>query len=162
MTLVETVTVGSGGASSIEFTGIPQDGKDLKILLSARGNGTIFRMTLNSDTGSNYQERTIRGNGATASSSSFPSLTYLLAGEQSDSTYTADTFGSASIYLSNYTSVTAKSISHDSVSENNAATAFQKLGASSYTGTSPITSVQLFQSSSNFVEHTTASLYSIS
>jgi len=28
--LVETVTVGAGGASSIEFTSIPQDGTDLQ------------------------------------------------------------------------------------------------------------------------------------
>ena len=36
MTLIETVEVGAGGASSIQFDSIPQDGIDLVIRMSAR------------------------------------------------------------------------------------------------------------------------------
>ena len=35
---IQTVTVGSGGAASIDFTSIPQTYTDLKIVLSARTN----------------------------------------------------------------------------------------------------------------------------
>ena len=38
MVKLQTVTVGSGGASSIDFTNIPQTYTDLKIVLSARTN----------------------------------------------------------------------------------------------------------------------------
>jgi hypothetical protein len=161
MTLIETITVGSGGAASIEFTGIPQDGKDLQVLVSGRASQTIFRMTLNSDTGSNYNQVIIRGNGSTVSTDSY-AFGFLLIGEQSTSAYTADTFGNGCIYISNYTSAVAKSISADSVSENNSTTANQLLVAGSYSGTSAITSLQLVQSSGSFLEHSTASLYSIS
>ena len=43
-TLIETITVGSGGASSIEFTGIPQEtGADLVVRLSARQSNQAQR-----------------------------------------------------------------------------------------------------------------------
>jgi len=164
MTLVETVTVGSGGAASIEFTGIPQDGKDLQVLVSARNTSTstIFRFTLNNDTASNYTPLFLRGNGSTASSSVFAPLNNPFALEQTIDSYTANTFANGNLYVSNYASSVSKSISGDSVSENNATAAFQLLNTTQYSGTSPITSMQLFQTSGLFAEHSTASLYSIS
>jgi hypothetical protein len=38
--LIEHIEVGSGGAASIEFTGIPQDGVDLVLLASLRTDAT--------------------------------------------------------------------------------------------------------------------------
>ena len=71
MTLVSTTTVPSGGAASIEFTGIAGTGKDLLLLLSARGADSELRLTFNSDTGANYTHRRLQGNGSTVSSSLF-------------------------------------------------------------------------------------------
>lgn len=63
---IATVTVGSGGGSSISFTGIPSTYKHLQIRASVRttssGYGLAYR--LNSDTASNYSMHYLIGDGA--------------------------------------------------------------------------------------------------
>ena len=75
MSLVSTVTVGSGGAASIQFDNIPQSGKDLFILVSmkitkASGNPDALEVRFNGDTGSNYTTRWLEGSGSAVASSS--------------------------------------------------------------------------------------------
>jgi hypothetical protein len=166
MTLVSTVTVGSGGAASIEFTGIAGTGKDLLILLSNRLDAGQFtgNVQFNSDTGSNYSQRRLftNGNGVFSDSGSTTRIQFIGMGKNDA---TANTFASDAIYVSNYTSSVAKSVSIDGVSENNSADAFAYalgIAAGRWTGTSAITSVTLSADGSNFVQHTTASLYIIS
>ena len=164
MTLIETITVGSGGASSIEFTGIPQDGVDLMILISGRGSRSAtdsqLRVAFNSDTASNYDVVKLTGESGSVTSSAF-NFTSAIFGEMSAATATANTFGSSSAYVSNYTSSAAKSISTDSVTENNATQNKITIAAASWSGTAAITSL-LLTTNVSFVEHSTASLYSIS
>eukprot|EP00919_Chromeraceae_sp_WS-2016_P048904 GHVR01115639.1.p1 GENE.GHVR01115639.1~~GHVR01115639.1.p1 ORF type:complete len:164 (+),score=3.01 GHVR01115639.1:150-641(+) len=158
MQLVETIEVPSGGAASIEFTGIPQDGVDLAILLSARSDTTSqgVKVQPNGAT-TNLSSRILYGTGSSAGSSTDTVIAALTA----QSTYTANTFGTSTIYFSNYTSSSAKSISTDSVNENNATLAFQYMVAGLWNNTAAITSVQLVPTSGNLVEHSTASLYKI-
>ena len=78
---------------------------------------------------------------------------------------TANTFASDAIYVSNYTSSVAKSVSVDGVSESNTGDAFRYglgISAGNWTGTSAITSLLISADSSNFDQHSTASLYIIS
>jgi len=160
MTLVETITVGSGGAASMEFTGIPQDGVDLVVLLSARGDATAFsRLEVNSDT-TNYAEIRVRNNNGGVSSQAFTGFGPL--GVSNDPAYTANTFGNTSFYIANYAGSTSKSISVDGTGENNATSIQQILQANAYTQNTAVSSVTLTPTSGNFVEHSTASLYSIS
>jgi len=162
MELIESKTL-TASASSIEFINIPQDGTDLVIFLSGRrdsssGSGQAL-LRFNADTGANYSARTLAGNGSTASSSS---LTYTLAGEVGNSTDTANTFNNTSLYVPNYTGATAKSFATDTVTENNATTAFQSLAASIWTGTAAITSLQIvLVGSGNFVVGSIVSLYKV-
>jgi hypothetical protein len=161
--LIETIEVGSGGAASIEFTGIPQDGVDLVVLASLRNTiGTDIRginLYFNSDTGSNYSYLSLKGDGSAASSSN-GTATALEVGWMPGATTTANTFGSAKIYISNYTSGTAKSTSSDAVTENNGTTAYASLFANSWSGTAAITSITI-DSSGDIEEYSTASLYKI-
>jgi len=167
MTLVESVTVGSGGASSIEFTSIPQDGTDLVVLVSARdvsgfGYG-ITRLTFNNDTGANYSTIFLSGEGSgTPSSSSVPNTNYIFSGVVTGGGSTANSFSSQSIYISNYSGATTKTVSSDSVVENNATDAPQRLNAGVWNSTATITSIELKSSwGVNFAQHSTASLYKI-
>jgi len=167
MTLVSTVTVGSGGAASIEFTGIAGTGKDLLILISSRNTGANgLYLTINSDTtASRYTYRALYGTGSATGSinGSNASGEGAYIGEPNRNTYTANTFDNTSIYIANYAVSAAKSISVDSVTENNATAADQSINAVSYNQTTAITSLLLkFGSTNNFVQHSTASLYIIS
>lgn len=164
MSLVQTVTVGSGGAADITFTSIPQDADDLVILLSTRIDNTDVPLNIqfNSDTGANYSWRRLLGNGSATSSSSGASQTSGVAGFVTPSGYTASTFGNTSVYIPNYKSSVAKSFSVDSVVENNATLGYQLLYANSWTGTAAISTIKLFPNATmNFVQHSSASLYKI-
>tara|TARA_R110001606_G_scaffold381338_1_gene542514 strand:+ start:421 stop:942 length:522 start_codon:yes stop_codon:yes gene_type:complete len=166
--LIETIEVGSGGASSIEFTGIPQTGVNLVVTSSARGSGvsTSWKINFNSDTSANYSYRLLTGTGSSVSSvaGNYPSLdSKIETTVLTTSSATADTFSSIQAYVSNYTSTASKSVSTDGTQENNATASRIAIGAGSYLGTSPITSIQItsFSASYLFVEHSTFSLYMI-
>jgi len=160
MQLIQTVTVGSGGAASIEFTSIPQDGTDLIILISARASNalvtTILEMQINNDIANNYTYRDLRGNGSTASSTT---LTFDRVNIQvSANSSTANTFGNASVYISNYSGINSKQISVDHVTENNATAANAYLTAARWAGTAAVNSIKL---TGSLMQYSTASLYKI-
>jgi hypothetical protein len=162
--LIETVTVGSGGAANIEFTSIPGTYTDLLIKLSSRtatGGATDVIAEFNADTtAANYSMRQVQGNGASASSSGGSSSSQALT--SSGSTDTASTFANSEMYIPNYAGSTAKSSSNDSVTENNATTAYATLRASLYAGTAAITAIKFTHSSgANFAQYSSASLYGI-
>ena len=156
--LIETIEVGAGGAASIEFTGIPQDAVDLVVKISSRlsDNVTVNYVRLNGST-SNHSYRELDGNGSGASSNfggGFQVATGFSGAPSS-------TFSSASIYISNYSSSLAKSMSADSVNENNGTFANARMIAGLYNDTASITSLKLVAGSGNYVEYSTASLYKI-
>ena len=70
---IATVTVGSGGSSSIDFTSIPSTYTHLQLRMTARctaqsgGNPTNVYLRFNSDSGSNYAWHQLAGNGSAAS-----------------------------------------------------------------------------------------------
>lgn len=163
---IAQAVVGSGGAANIEFIGIPGNFDDLHLKISAResgGNLVIQTFYLNNDTGNNYSYRRIQGAGSgTPNSASASSVSTLDMAVIPGSGDTASTFGSAEYYIANYTSSSAKSISSDSVTENNGTTAYQRLGAGLWTGTSAITSIKFAPAgTATFLEHSTATLYGI-
>ena len=162
--LIETVEVGSGGASSIEFTSIPQDGTDLIVKLSIRvdaASGAAIYTYFNSLAVEDCPYVRLFGNGSSASSSSPTPDSYLFSGISNDSNDTADTFSNQEIYISNYTSSSKKSVSIDSVNENNDTDAFQDLIAGQWEGTDAITSLEIQSNSANLAQYSTASLYKI-
>ena len=163
MTLVSTVTVGSGGAASIEFTNIPQTGKDLLVLLSLRSEGGANpNITINGTT-ANYSGIRLTGGGDFRSSGS-NSLTTSFDGLMVANTATANTFTNEQWYFSNYASSAAKSVSVDNVAENNAISAFMNIRANLWNNTAAITAISInaHNSSNELAQHSTASLYIIS
>jgi hypothetical protein len=166
MTLVSTVTVGSGGAASIEFTNIAQTGKDLLIVLSSRvalaSSARSLYLKFNGSSTSDYSSKYLRGSGSTASSGNNASATEMFIAEINAGNNTANTFTSTQIYLANYSVSQNNSVSVDSVMENNDTFAMSYLTAGVRANTAAITSLELFSSGTTFVQYTTASLYIIS
>lgn len=162
--LIDSVTVGSGGAASIEFTSIPQTYSDLILKVSCRGDVTATTFTslrlLPNGSSSNGSTRWIRGNGAAASSDT--DATGIYSGESNTNGATANTFSSFEWYIPNYAGSTYKSFSIDSVHEQNGTTAYQHLVAGLWSNTAAITSITLNLGAGSFVEHSTAYLYGVS
>ena len=162
--LIETIEVGAGGAASIEFTSIPQDGVDLLLVSSVRSNRASTledsQLTLNNvNSGDPYTDIYIRGNGSAAVSNSSDG-NWMKYYAVNGNTSTANTFSSNSIYIANYTSSSVKSISYDAVQEDNASTAYQYIMAASANVTAPITSIKIAESQV-FLENSVFSLYKI-
>jgi hypothetical protein len=163
--LLEKITVGAAGASSVTFSGIPQTGyTDLVVKASARGTRaqteTEIRLTVNGSATS-YSNRALQGNGSSAASFTY-STTFFYNGETDAASATASTFGNAEIYIPNYTSSNFKSISTDAVSENNATGgAYINMVAGLWSNTSPITSMTLTPGANDWAQGSTFYLYGV-
>jgi len=163
--LLEKITVGAAGASSITFSGIPQTGyTDLVIKCSVRSDrasnlNSYMRLYPNGSSTS-ITLRALTSNGTSAGSQT-ESAAGAYVGEINASTSTSSTFSSVDIYLPNYTGSTYKSYSVDAVMENNATTAFASLVSDLWSNTSAITSIQLNDALGNFVANSTFYLYGV-
>jgi hypothetical protein len=166
-TLISTITVGSGGAASIDFTSIPNTYTDLCLKTSLRTDRTSITsdmiLQFNGDTSAAYSFRRIYGSGSgTGSDTLSAGSTNGLSGFADGASATSSTFGNTEIYIPNYAGSTQKSWSTDGVNENNATTAYAGLYASLWTGTSAINRVTIKDyNSANFVQYSSASLYGI-
>jgi hypothetical protein len=156
----------NASAASVTFANIPQTGyTDLKVVLSARvdagSGGYQTYVRFNGDTAANYNWRNLLGTGSAAVSQNTSGDTGMRITMSNSSGDTASTFGNSELYIPNYTGSTAKSVSADGVSENNATAATADLAAGLWTGTAAINSVNIFASGANFVANSTFSLYGL-
>jgi hypothetical protein len=106
---LSTVTVPSGGLSSITFAGIPTTGyTHLQIRLMTRANtgggtGTSGLLAnFNSDTGANYTQHVLFGNGASASAAGTASTTALSIVNFPQAAETASAYGIGVIDILDY------------------------------------------------------------
>jgi hypothetical protein len=166
--LIASSTVGAGGSASIDFSSIPNTYTDLVIKLSGRatsaGINSEVRATFNGSGASNYSWRQVQGNSVSASSTNFNSQAYVRFGYVPDTAATSNTFNNLEVYIPNYAGSTAKSISSDSVQENNSGVggeAIMQLIAGLWSLTNAITQVTLSLTSGNFAQHTTAYIYGV-
>lgn len=162
--LLEKITVGAAGASSVTFSSIPQTGyTDLLIKVSGRSaragqQADNLFITFNGN-GSSYTTRSLSGNGTSASSANTTSRYASFAVDAAGST--ASTFSNHEIYIPNYASANNKSYSVDSVSENNATGAQSDLFAGLWSNTAAITSIGLQPEVSTWEPNTTFYLYGV-
>ena len=159
--LISSVTVGSGGASSIDFTSIPATYTDLLISLSIRStnNGWVDGNVLFNSSTSNFTWRSVYGTGASAVSGT--NTTNNMLGQINGSNTTASTFANILLYVPNYAGNSNKSFSIDYASENNATTSYAGLVAGLWSNTAAITAVGFTLSAGNFAQYSTAYLYGI-
>jgi len=167
-TLLETITVGAAGASSVTFNSIPQTGyTDLVIKMSVRtntssaSNGQWSFINFNGAS-TNNAVRILYGTGgvspgAISASSPTPYSAYV-----NPSDYTANTFGNADIYIANYTSSNFKTYSADATNEFNSASGNMNVTAGLWSSTAAINSATIAPGAGAFVQYSTFSLYGVS
>jgi hypothetical protein len=161
--LLEKITVGAAGASSVTFTGIPQTGyTDLVIKSSVRSdraaNTDWCYVSFNGST-SSFSAIIVGGSGSGLENyNGFPRV----FGAGTAANVTASTFANSEIYIPNYTSANFKSWSSDQVTENNATAAEAQLVAGLWSSTAAITSITLApRVGPNFVANSTFYLYGV-
>jgi hypothetical protein len=160
-TLIASSTVGSGGVSSITFSSIAGTYTDLLVKVSARSSAASSQLlvTVNGLT-TGYSGKRLQGTGAAALSDSTNTINLNPVGSVSSS-FTANTFSNADIYISNYANASFKSFSMDGTSENNATESYLTFVAGLSSNTAAVTSIGLAPTSGTLVQYSTAYLYGI-
>jgi len=162
---IATVTVGSGGASSIEFTSIGTDWQHLQLrtlLRTSRGvSGDVVIIQANGDTGNNYRMHRLTGNGSTAGAgSSVYNGAYIIYCPST--TDTASVFGASIVDVLDYASSTKTSTFRSFTGFDTNSAGELWLASDLWTSTSAITSLKLVSKfGTGFVQHSTAALFGV-
>jgi hypothetical protein len=155
--LISSVTVGSGGAASIDFTSIPATFTDLCLKFSTRNTADVntFNLTINT-VGTNQTTRRVMGTGSSAISSTYTEI------QTNPSSTTANTFANGELYFPNYAGSTNKSFSLDVVSENNATQAYATMEAWLWSSTAAINALSIVgRGGGTLAQYSTAYLYGV-
>lgn len=164
--LITSITVGSGGASTVDFTSIPQTYTDLMLVMSMRTDRSSVSdyaaVSFNSST-SSFSLLTATGSGTAVSAASYTSSPdSRIVGQVVGNTSTASIFSSGYLYIPNYASSNNKSYSWDATRENNTAGAELSFGAGLWSNTAAITSIAITSwGGATFLQYSSASLYGI-
>jgi hypothetical protein len=160
-TLIASHTA-SGSTAQVDFNSIPQTYTDLLIKTSTNDTSqNVLRIRFNSISSSDYTQKVLRGTGSAAGSFSnagWDTLTSFAPSYNNDGT---SYFSNNEYYIPNYTSSNLKTISGDSVEEDNATAAYIILYAGLLNNTDAITSINLISQTNNFVANSTFYLYGI-
>jgi hypothetical protein len=165
-TKIATVTVGSGGSSSIDFSSIPSTYTDLQLITSLRGSTNNSGNTLGlyikiNNATTNLSWRSLGDSNGSAFSQA--NSTNYTRTSINDTGSTSNTFSSAYFYFANYTSSNYKSFSIDSVVETNNSTPVDlEMVSFLWSSTSAINQITLTPESPLFAQYSTATLYGIS
>jgi len=157
-TLIAAATA-SGSSPTISFSAIPSTYTDLVLKFSLRSDTTgltNFNVTLNSTAPT---QRNLEGFSTSTPTSDTNTYNYAPAAG-----VTASTYNNGELYIPNYLSSVAKSVSLDNVSENNATGSNRlELTAKLYSSvTSAVTSIALTDIYGNWTNLSTAYLYGVS
>lgn len=128
--LIKKIRVGSGGASDMEFTSIPQSYKHLILHIVSRTNRSgVYQDNLSiSYNGSSSSQTDRRIFGDTSSVTSF-SDSALYSGLATASSTGSNIYGSTTIFISNYSGDTYKSSSSDGGAPHDGSAGGLNLGA---------------------------------
>jgi len=161
---IATVTVGSGGASNVEFADIPATYQHLQVrFIVRRSTGTNSNnfIRLNSDTGSNYAWHRLQGDGSSAAATASTSTTSMeVAWSHQNATNVNSQFGAAVVDILDYANTSKnKTIRSFGGNDMNGAGAAQ-LHSGLWMSTSAVTTVRLF-TNDTWAQYTQAALYGV-
>ena len=161
---IATVTVGAGGASSADFTSIPQTYKHLQLRWISNSNDANVRVNFNSDSStSNYAFHLLRGSGSVATSAAYPSSSgnstiFVNSGSYSGG---SNIFGVGVVDILDYTNTNKYKVSRGlgGYESNNSSDSYITFQSSLWMNTSAITSISLISGTIN--QYSKFALYGI-
>jgi hypothetical protein len=165
MESIATVTVGSGGASEILFSDIAGTYQHLQIRLIGRSAASAtsdnVRVRVNGDSGANYSDHKLEGNGSAASSYGYASQTNFTANRIAAANATSSIFGAVVIDILDYASTSKNTTFRSLGGVDLNGSGFIFLDSGAWYNTSAVTSVRLAPNATNWAQHTTAALYGL-
>lgn len=166
-TALQTVTVGSGGTTAIEFTNIPATYTDLIVKFAVRGSGSsgLMLIRFNDDTGNNYNNRALyfygSGTGVTGSNSQ-DSFTFSAIANNAWNNFNADTFSNSEMYISGYATSLQKPVNMNFQLDNLTTAAASVQSGTLWANTAAINKIAIIRyAAETLVENSQATLYGI-
>ena len=166
---IQTVSVGSGGQASIDFSSIPATYTHLQLRGIYRGSPAAtyggLRLRLGSsntiDTATNYSTHNVYGDGASAATGAASSSTVIYTGTIPQASIAANIFGVAVIDILDYANTSKYKTTRtlDGVDSNGAG--YAELMSGNWRSTNAVNTLTIFATSGNFVQYSTFALYGI-
>jgi hypothetical protein len=162
--LISTTILGTA-TSSVSFSSLAtyaSDYKHLQIRIAVRTDtvNDLISMRLNSDTGANYANHELQGDGSTVNSSAAQSQTSMRFGRTAYSTMTANSFAGMVVDLLD-TYSTSKNKTIRCLSGRTGAANSIQLFSGFHMSTASLTSITILPGSPNFIAGSRFSLYGI-
>jgi len=163
---ISTVTVGSGGASSVTFSSIPSTWTHLQIRAMARSTesgstNTNAFFQFNGDTGSNYSEHQLAGDGSSASASAGTSQVWAYTGLTTGNSSSANMYGAFIVDVLDYANGNKnKTIKTLSGNDQNGS-GYVLLRSGAWYSTSAISSIVITPGGGSWQQYTQFALYGI-
>jgi hypothetical protein len=163
---IATVTVGSGGSSSISFSSIPSTFKHLQLRCLGRTTASVDNdgayLVLNSDSGANYASHNLRGNGGVVSAGAGISETSAYLQRFAGGNQASGMFGVAVVDFLNYADTNKYKTIRDLSGYDFNGTGNVYFSSSLWQSTSAITSMTFTPSQGgNWAQYTSFALYGI-
>jgi hypothetical protein len=164
---IATVTVGSGGSSTITFSSIPSTFTHLQIRGIARGSrsdqadGIIAQY--NSDTGANYSWHELQGSGSSVTAVGVPNVAYIgMQDSMAAQTGGASIFGVLVIDILDYANTNKYKTQRSLTGNDRNGAGYVNFSSGSWRNTNAITSIDLKALyGTGFAQYTTFALYGI-
>ena len=159
---IATVTVGSGGQSTITFSSIPSTYKHLQLRWFSKNTVSDYglRAQFNSDTGSNYNFHYLYGDGSTVGAGGSANETFATVGQPSDTS--TSVFGVGIVDILDYSATTKyKTTRTLSGYDKNGVGGILVFQSSAWRNTAAINSIYLYHSTGNFAQYSSFALYGI-
>ena len=163
---IGTVTVGSGGASSVTFSSIPSTYTHLQVRALARSTesgstNTNAFFQFNGDTGSNYSEHQLAGDGSSASASGAASQVWAYTGLPTGNSSSANMYGALVVDVLDYASVNkTKTIKTLSGNDQNGS-GYILLRSGAWYSTSAISSIVITPGGGSWQQYSSFALYGV-
>jgi hypothetical protein len=160
---IQTVTVGSGGASSVSFSSIPSTYKHLQVRILTRStfgaNEWPIFVQLNSN-GSGYAYHLLQGNGSSASAGAEWSASLMQLGDTSAASGTANSFGVFIMDILDYADTNKNKTGRTLFGYDLNGSGKVGLRSGLWANTAAVTSLS-FGTGGNFAEYSSFALYGI-
>jgi hypothetical protein len=163
---IATVSVGSGGSSSISFTSIPSTYQHLQVRLIAKdsrgvGNLSNLYMTFNSDTGANYATHQIYGDGGGAGAAASTSTTSMFFGYCASGTTIANMFGATVTDVLDYANTSKYKTIRSLTGGDNNGSGVVALTSGVWMNTGAISTITITPLVANLTQYSSFALYGI-
>jgi hypothetical protein len=163
---IATVTVGSGGSSTVSFTSIPATFTHLQVRLIARGGSgssgsSYMNLTFNSVGSSVYSAHQLYGDGSSAAANAFSSQSIIYVNRIAGAGTNSSTFGSVVMDILDYASTSKYKTIRALGGYDDNGTGRISLTSGLYQQTTAISSLTLTPEAGSFPQYSSFALYGI-